>query len=66
MGEGTRDLRGSVTGGRGAPVEAWVERRRPYLDNLELLLVAAIGSVAGSFALAWLLITRVPGAGRVL
>jgi hypothetical protein len=42
VGEGTRDLRGSVSGERGPAVEAWSERRRLYLDNLKVLLVAAI------------------------
>ena len=37
----------------------------PLPAEIKALLVAG-GSVAGSFALAWLLIKRVPGVGRVL
>ena len=37
----------------------------PVLAEIKALLVAG-GSVAGSFALAWLLIKRVPAVGRVL
>lgn len=29
-------------------------------------LVVAVGAVAGSFALGWLLISRVPGVARIL
>ena len=42
MNGGARDPRGSATGGRGLAVEAWAGRRRRYLDNLKVLLVAAI------------------------
>jgi hypothetical protein len=40
-------------------------RQLSLVAEIKALLVA-VGSVAGSFALAWLLVTRVPGAGRVL
>jgi hypothetical protein len=40
--KGTRDHRGSATGEQGLAVEAWAERRHRYLDNLKVLLVAAI------------------------
>ncbi|MGH3331443.1 MAG: acyltransferase family protein [Nocardioidaceae bacterium] len=40
---------------------------RPVPVAAELkALVVAVGGVAGSFALAWLLISRVPGVGRIL
>ena len=42
MEEGTRGLTGSVTGEQGPAVEAWAEGRRRYVDNLKVLLVAAI------------------------
>ena len=42
MGKGTRDPHGSATGEHGLTVGAWSEHRRPYLDNLKVLLVAAI------------------------
>ncbi|GAB3250774.1 acyltransferase family protein [Nocardioides dilutus] len=47
MGKGTRDLRGSSTGERVLEVEAWSQQRRLYLDNLKVLLVAAIIAAHG-------------------
>lgn len=40
-------------------------RPLPLAAEAKALLVAA-GGVVGSFVLAWLLIRRVPGVGRVL
>ena len=37
----------------------------PFPAEVKAILVA-VGGVAGSFALAWLLISRVPGVARVL
>lgn len=42
MGKGTRDIRGSATGEHGHAVQAWAARRSRYLDNLKVVLVAAI------------------------
>ncbi|HEX6578764.1 MAG TPA: hypothetical protein VF082_10380 [Jiangellaceae bacterium] len=39
---------------------------RPSLTVQAKALVVEGGGVVGSFALAWLLINRIPGVGRVL
>lgn len=40
---------------------------RPLVLPAEVkALIVAGGGVAGSFALAWLFIRRIPGAGRIL
>jgi hypothetical protein len=44
---------------------AVVVRPIPMVAEVKALIVAG-GGVAGSFALAWLLISRVPGIARVL
>ena len=43
----TRPLPGPVPGGYGPAAEPWTSTRRPYLDNLKVVLIAAIIAIHG-------------------
>jgi hypothetical protein len=61
--------REAAPGEHGFVVDRWAAKRQLYLDNLKVIMIAAIiagHGVVGSFALAWLLISRVPGVARIL